>query len=214
MNGIYSMTLKAIIEPSNIKRKTLLEQPVQPFRSYDTPPAKTSRWIFLILRNVLSATGISWHSGWTACGLLGKGLGDWYRTLNLNLIVFLCLAKLFPNCGQPKGGNVNIQNTLNDYFMLSASVENNFILTGVASRSVCAFKMKSSLQKEERHFFSSYPINSYVGKRSEGGLMCPWKDIWNFETLLLSSFLRLAERYNPNILIILNFSINNRPKVL
>lgn len=112
MNGIYSVTLKAIIESSNIKRKTSLEQPVQSFRSYDTPPAKTSRWIFLILRNVFSATGISWHSGWAACGLLGKGLGDWYRTLNLNLIVFLCLAKLFPICGQPRGGNVNIQNIL------------------------------------------------------------------------------------------------------
>lgn len=166
-------------------------------------------------RNVLWATGISWHSGWTTCGLLGKWLGDWYRTFNLNIMGFLFLTKLFPNCGQAGGGNLNIQTTLNDYFILSASVQNNFIMTRLVSVLLkCPFKMKSSLQKRRKKMFSSYPINSYVGKRSEGGRMCPWKHIWNFETLLLSSHLHLAERYNPNILIILSFSINSRPKAL
>lgn len=129
-------------------------------------------------RNVLWVTGISWHSGWTTCGLLGKGLGDWYRPFNLNIFGFLCLTKLFPNCGQAGGGNLNIQTTLNDYFILSASVQNNFIMTRLVSVLLkCPFKMKSSLQKWRKKMFSSYPINSYVGKRSEGGRMCPWKHI-------------------------------------
>lgn len=166
-------------------------------------------------RNVLWATGISWHSGWTTCGLLGEGLGDWYRAFNLNIIGFLCLTILFPNCGQAGGGNLNIQTILNDYFILSASVQNNFIMTRLVSVLLkCPFKMKSALQKWRTKMLSSYPINSYVGKRSEGGRMCPWKYIWNFEILLLSSFLRLVGGYSPNILIIVRFSINNRPEVL
>ncbi len=80
------------------------------------------------------------------------------ETFNINIIGFLCLTKLFPNCGQAGGGHLNIQTTLNDYFILSASVQNNFIMTRLVSVLLkCPFKMKSSLKMKKEKCFPLIP---------------------------------------------------------